>query len=553
LAKILVTDGNYPHTLGIIRSLSSLGHDVDCIGKKFCLSFFSRYTSKCINPNYLFCESHIKNFLIFLRKEKYDFLIPIGAESIDLVNRHRKLISKEVIINLAPYKSILICLSKEKTLNLAKKKGLAIPKKFTNDFIKIFISNNNKLPCELVIKPKEEISNLKVKYISNVKDYLKDNFSSKNLLIQERIQGYGIGFFAIYDNGKLINFFMHRRLREYPASGGSSVLAQSIYDFEIYKKGKLLLDALNWHGVAMVEFKKDKFSGKSYLMEINPKFWGSHDLSISSGINFAEEYLYLSTKSKIKQKNKFIKYKLNQKFQWPIQDLFSNLFNPFVLPKIFIDLLDYSIQNNLFFKDPLPSLHMISYGIISPIMKSKLGEFLLNLLYKLKKFGITVTLIRLFTEITGIPILKFSMFSNRIAIGMQPKYLGYYYLKKNKFDTILNLRKKINKHNFLKNFQIKNIPIEEYSAPSIDDLNKGADYINKVIMKNRKIYIHCREGISRAPVFLAAYLIKYKEMELDQAIKKIKSRRNFIQILPNQKKSLANFLKGKIDLDDNDK
>ena len=48
MSKILVTDGNYPHTLGIIRSLSKLGHEVDCIGNKFCLSSFSKYLRKFI-------------------------------------------------------------------------------------------------------------------------------------------------------------------------------------------------------------------------------------------------------------------------------------------------------------------------------------------------------------------------------------------------------------------------------------------------------------------------------------------------------------------------
>ena len=48
---------------------------------------------------------------------------------------------------------------------------------------------------------------------------------------------------------------------------------------------------LKWHGVAMVEFKKKFLTNKLYLMEINPKFWGSHDLAIASGINFAKEYI----------------------------------------------------------------------------------------------------------------------------------------------------------------------------------------------------------------------------------------------------------------------
>ena len=67
---------------------------------------------------------------------------------------------------------------------------------------------------------------------------------------------------------------MHRRLREYPVTGGPSALAESIYDPMLMEQGLKLLDNLQWHGVAMVEFKKDERTGRYVLMEINPKFCG---------------------------------------------------------------------------------------------------------------------------------------------------------------------------------------------------------------------------------------------------------------------------------------
>lgn len=37
----------------------------------------------------------------------------------------------------------------------------------------------------------------------------------------------------------------------------------------------------------MLEFKHDAESGRHYFIEINPRLWGSFDLSLSSGVNFA--------------------------------------------------------------------------------------------------------------------------------------------------------------------------------------------------------------------------------------------------------------------------
>jgi predicted ATP-grasp superfamily ATP-dependent carboligase len=46
-----------------------------------------------------------------------------------------------------------------------------------------------------------------------------------------------------------------------------------------------ILDHVGWHGVAMVEFKVTP-EGCPYLMEVNPRFWGSLQLAIDAGVDF---------------------------------------------------------------------------------------------------------------------------------------------------------------------------------------------------------------------------------------------------------------------------
>src|SRR5262249_30616411 len=44
--------------------------------------------------------------------------------------------------------------------------------------------------------------------------------------------------------------------------------------------------AMEWDGVAMVEFRYDPVSGDAVLMEVNGRFWGSLPLAVHSGVNF---------------------------------------------------------------------------------------------------------------------------------------------------------------------------------------------------------------------------------------------------------------------------
>lgn len=103
-------------------------------------------------------------------------------------------------------------------------------------------------------------------------------------MIQQFVPGEGCGWSAVYDRGRCVAHFGHRRLREYPPSGGPSTACESIHDATLAAAGRTLLDHLEWHGPAMVEFKH--FGGRFVLMEINPRFWGSLPLAIDCGINF---------------------------------------------------------------------------------------------------------------------------------------------------------------------------------------------------------------------------------------------------------------------------
>ena len=364
--------------------------------------------------------------------------------------------------------------------------------------------------------------------------------------MQQYINGYGVGFFAIYDNGNLKEFFMHKRLRENPPTGGSSVFAESIFDKKLFIYGKRLLDKLKWHGVAMVEFKKEYKTNDLYLMEVNPKFWASHDLAIASGINFAEQYLKISpnnSNSIIDYKYE-IKYIVNKKFQWLARDLSSSLFRPARLMRVLYSFIFLKAKNNLHLRDPLCTLYLLIYAFFAPTAKLIIASPIYTFLSRIKNYGLKTATIRSISEYSGIPFFNYSSITNQISVGQSPSIFGLYLLFRNNYSYILNIRvtKKYDNLN-LKRFEIKNIPVQEFKSPSLGQLAEGAKFIHEAVRNNKKIYIHCKEGISRAPCFLVAYLIKYESMNIRDAIQLIRRKRYFINILPEQIDRINEFEK----------
>lgn len=146
-------------------------------------------------------------------------------------------------------------------------------------------------PSRSVVKSSRGLDKVSVRYAID-RDNLQEQISaleegSYPILLQRRVRGPGVGVFLLRWNGATRACFAHRRLLEKPPSGGVSVYRESIIaPGDLIARSEALLSALEWEGVAMIEYKVDAKSGTPYLMEINGRFWGSLQLAIDSGVDF---------------------------------------------------------------------------------------------------------------------------------------------------------------------------------------------------------------------------------------------------------------------------
>ena len=118
---------------------------------------------------------------------------------------------------------------------------------------------------------------------------------------QEYVLGNGWGVEALYEHGVLRWFFCHERLHEGETrqmGSGSQYRCSRTPPSELLTSAEKILNALSWHGVAMVEFKRNE-AGGHWLIEINPRLWGSLAVAIDAGADFPWGLYLLSTNAKI--------------------------------------------------------------------------------------------------------------------------------------------------------------------------------------------------------------------------------------------------------------
>lgn len=109
-------------------------------------------------------------------------------------------------------------------------------------------------------------------------------------IVQSYCAGQGLGQFFYMHGGKALRTFQHLRVAEWPPEGGFSSVCDAIpldQHVALQQKSLALLQRIGWEGVAMVEYRWDPQTGKSVLMEINGRYWGSFPLAVHCQAGFA--------------------------------------------------------------------------------------------------------------------------------------------------------------------------------------------------------------------------------------------------------------------------
>jgi predicted ATP-grasp superfamily ATP-dependent carboligase len=301
---VIVLDGSQRSTLAVVRSLGKKGVSV-VVGAEVprSVSAVSRYCEQSfVYPSpYSAPEEFMKVVLDRAKEFSGAMLLPMTDVTLSEILKGRDELSKFVRIPFPSWEVYREISDKVAMFRTASKLGVPIPKTyFSEDFSSFseMIPEGSKMGFPLVLKPglsrikrEGKWSNTSVCYAGNSQDFERlveeEPFRDHPFLVQEKIEGPGIGIFLLMKDGRLLARFAHKRLREKPPSGGVSVLCESIAPpEEALDAARKVLEHYGWSGVAMVEFKRDSRDGRPKLMEINARFWGSLQLAVSSGVDF---------------------------------------------------------------------------------------------------------------------------------------------------------------------------------------------------------------------------------------------------------------------------
>lgn len=293
-----------PIGLTVVRELGDRGVDVHAVGKRIdSIGGKSRrarhFTMRPNGPLAAWLPQ-------FVARHQIGAVMAVSEQTLAELARLRGKIPNCVIIAPEPEKFALV-LDKSATLAAARDIGMDVPDSWQPGAAQDHRQLAASLQYPVAIKwsdPVAVIARLdaaglpleKVEYAAGPEALLAVLRKYDRLglwpMVQEYAQGYGFGQMLHMHHGIATLKFQHRRLREWPPSGGISTYCISVPLTEHAAQMALseqLLRSIGWEGPAMVEYRHDPATGRYVLMEINGRFWGSMPLAYHCGAKFAWE------------------------------------------------------------------------------------------------------------------------------------------------------------------------------------------------------------------------------------------------------------------------
>lgn len=120
------------------------------------------------------------------------------------------------------------------------------------------------------------------------------NLDTRDGLIQEFIEGNDICMSVLCKHGDIVAYTIQTTLIHGIEQYSPAIAVDFVDNSHVYTAVKDLMKTLKWEGVAHIDLRIDTEKDKVYIIEINPRFWGSLMASLFAGINFAQLYCQLN-------------------------------------------------------------------------------------------------------------------------------------------------------------------------------------------------------------------------------------------------------------------
>ena len=211
-----------------------------------------------------------------------DALVPIDTPATLAAVRHRERIAKTTRMNLPTLDSFMAAYDKKRCQTECRSLGIPCPELYPLDEARALLQAGGG-ETTVVVKPDMDCgAGRGVRYVREANGLeeavrtCQEDFGGA--MIQEFIPGdvsqQRMALMLFSPESRLMAAFTSRKLRQWPAGGGASVVSESTADAHLVDQMLPFFERWRWRGPAEVDLKFDHRDGRFKVLEINPRFPG---------------------------------------------------------------------------------------------------------------------------------------------------------------------------------------------------------------------------------------------------------------------------------------
>jgi predicted ATP-grasp superfamily ATP-dependent carboligase len=278
--------------LAIAQSLASRGVEViGCDDVDMTVMSFSRAVSGTFvhRPAATDPEGFIEDLeAAILERKPTDgrpYVLMPSFQEARLIAKHKARLAPHISVATPDYESILAVDPKDNLLDTARRLGLRIPETWRPEEI----VDKGALPYPVLTKPCSGVGGRGIEKASTVAELEalleEESAPSNRLLVQQCVEGQDYCVTVLFDRGALKAIAAYRNIVQFPAKTGAGALRETIDSAPFTATVEALFGALDWTGVAEVDFRWDG-ENEPWLIEVNPRFWAGLFHSMETGADF---------------------------------------------------------------------------------------------------------------------------------------------------------------------------------------------------------------------------------------------------------------------------
>lgn len=261
-------------------------------------TFSSRYCHhKIISPLYRNTQEYVCYLDQLLDSSAVRVVIPTADSNVALLRAYREQLQPHASLAIAKEPALVVAVSKERTLEVARQLGLRVPRSLTLGGIHEVEAAIGEIGLPAVVKPDESWVENEQQGLRIISQLVTTTGEARNaveeltryggkVLFQQFLSGRREAISFLYANGQVYARFAQWAKRTNPPMGGVSVLRQSmVIPVDIGEQAERLVREIELEGYSEVEFRRDS-AGYPYLMEINPRLSASVEIAVRAGVDF---------------------------------------------------------------------------------------------------------------------------------------------------------------------------------------------------------------------------------------------------------------------------